>query len=644
MTAGFDEYENRQGYRPCFTTIMYHRRSPERKGVSMNKICAIAMMTALTAPFMTPVTARAATGTGTITIQSDREEIRLSDKTFTAYLLFDLTYVKGGEEDKDNTNDYAYVLRPEYKDFFMKDLGLTLTEDYPTVSAVAYHYIQSLGSDTLAINRLAKRLYDYAAARGLSGAEGVALPDQNACRISSLTNGYYLVYETATEPNGTTSKAILSSVVVQVDESGRSGVKHVLVTPKVEVPGLDKQIYHNDEDTWEIVGDNEIGDIIRYRIISDIPDTTGYQHYRYCIHDVMEEGLTLLSDSFSVVAEKKTVLDTKGQVIQGNERLKALAEVADIHVDPQKGTSLEVAVGDLRVVMETKEVKDGWTMTGQGEKDDCDFHIAFDRSCIDQARAEGYTDFLVYYEARLNEKAELAYDHNDNTAWLEYQNHPYEDESHTSLSKEATVFDFTLAFETVKVNEIGNPLKEARFSLMDGYGVEAEALSFYVDENNRYYRMGEEEVKDLAANGVDTSSWKLTTTITSAADGKISIIGLDDEKPYRLVETAAPAGYVPAEPVAFTLKAEYDPDTLDSFGAPCMRLTVDGPGEGAALVVSSQGLAGLKDGVLVDGAMAELPLTGSDGRTGTLPYALALIGTGLVVRKKWAGRHAGDRT
>ena len=69
-------------------------------------------------------------------------------------------------------------------------------------------------------------------------------------------------------------------------------VGNVTAAPKGDKPTLNKQIKHNENGEWGVVGDNQIGDTVEFRTITKVPNTSGYTKYDYIIHDTMSAGLT----------------------------------------------------------------------------------------------------------------------------------------------------------------------------------------------------------------------------------------------------------------------------------------------------------------------------------------------------------------
>jgi LPXTG-motif cell wall-anchored protein len=121
-----------------------------------------------------------------------------------------------------------------------------------------------------------------------------------------------------------------------------------------------------------------------------------------------------------------------------------------------------------------------------------------------------------------NENANLR--GNENTASLDWNytdGNPHFDDDHDHLEDKAVVDTYALAL--LKVNKDGTPLADATFQ-----------FPFYVketaDTDGAYIYAG------------TTAGTGLTNTITTPADGKITVKGVKSDE-YSITETAAPAGY-----------------------------------------------------------------------------------------------------
>ena len=385
--------------------------------------------------------------------------------------------------------------------------------------------------------------------------------------ISGLSAGYYLVKDKDNTLSG--QDDFYTAYIMQV-------VGNVNAEPKGEKPGLDKQIKHNDDNFWGVVGDNQIGDTVEFRTISDVPDTTGYETYTYKISDTMSAGLTSNVKSASDVTIK----------VNDNEVLSG-----DYYTVEANGNSFTVTVKILGAVKEGKVTK--------GDK------------------------LYAYYTGVLNANAKVYDEGNqDNTAHLEYSNNPNDEDTGKTTDKK--VYDWTFKMGVNKVDKNEKPLIGAKFVLSKSGTLKVADLK--CDETGTPTvttgLTGLVKVKDGEYRVALTSD----TDIVYAIDaGQPVIKGLDDSVNYYLYETKAPAGYnLLSEPVSFRIAAGYSEDgnTLKE-GYPIVTVGTGEPSTSlSADVVNQSG--------------AELPSTGGIGTTlfYVLGGVLVLAAVVLLVTKK----------
>lgn len=454
---------------------------------AFNLLLAVALMLALTIP------AFAATGSPTdtdcsITIQNDNTNVSINGKTYDAYKIFSLSYNTGVD--------------PKLYAYSVDDTCLSVTYNGKTGSAL----IESLTPDN--VRDFADYVYNtYIKDQTIfSPIKTTSDPASGeVATINGLTPGYYLVYGTAKGADGTTD--VVASVSLTTADPTAT------VKPKLSVPTLDKQIQHNELATepdkgWGNVGDNQIGDTVNYRTITSVPDTNNYTSYTYVIHDTMTSGLTFNPDSVVVrIGENGTQLT--------------------------KGTNYTVGT------------------VGDGAADGDTFTVTFNdiKTIISSNNLTTSDHFYVTYDATLNKDA-ILYDagHNDNTAYLEYSNNPYDNTGH-GKTPPVTVYDWTF---TMGVNKTDgkNTLSGAEFVLSksetltkDGSGNITNAIALIYNDSDKSYT--------IAPAG--------TTGTTTISAGSITIKGLDDSITYYLHETKAPDGYnLLTKPVEIKISASYN--------------------------------------------------------------------------------------
>lgn len=326
--------------------------------------------------------------------------------------------------------------------------------------------------------------------------------------ITGLAAGYYLI-KNATVGEG----EVFTDYILQV-------VKDVEVNPKSGKPTLDKQIRHNDNGKWGVVGDNQIGDTVEFRTITTVPIVSGYTEYTYVIHDEMSAGLT------------SNVKNENDVTIKVNDTTELDKKYYTVTVDEKNANKFTVTVDVLNAIKDGKMV-------------------------------EGNT-LYTYYTGILNEKAKVYNDgKQDNKAYLEYSNNPH-DNTTTNKTPEKVVYDWTFKMEINKIDGKSNaPLSDAKFVLSkngncslgtigdDGTPSITTDLIDLIENNDGSYT--------VAPAGYTGPVVKVMTA------GKITIKGLDDATEYYLYETKAPAGYNRlTDAVKFKITATYN-DTGDSY-------------------------------------------------------------------------------
>ena len=439
--------------------------------------------------------------------------------------------------------------------------GSGVTEAGKTALGNAADKAASLKTETDA-KAFAKEVAQYLATPTVS-TEGTG-----SYSISGLSAGYYLVKD----KDNTLSDQddFYTAYIMEV-------VGNVNATPKGDKPTLDKQIKHNDDGSWGVVGDNQIGDTVEFRTISTVPDTTGYETYTYRICDIMSAGLT--------------------------SNVKSAADVT-IKVNDQ-GTPLSEAY---------------YTVTANGNTFTIDVDIL---KAVKDGVLTNNDKLYAYYSGVLNENAKV-YDKGkqDNAAHLEYSNNPNDDGKGKSPDKK--VYDWTFKMGINKVDKSNNTLTGAKFVLSKSGTIKVTDLA--CDDNGVPTVTADLIGLVKTGGGVYRIALAGDTDIVYAIEAGSPVIeGLDDSVNYYLYETKSPAGYnLLSEPVSFRIAAQYSSDgTTLSAGYPTVTI---GNGEPSTTLSTN----------VVNQSGAELPSTGGMGTTlfYVLGGVLVLAAVVLLITKK----------
>lgn len=322
--------------------------------------------------------------------------------------------------------------------------------------------------------------------------------------INGLPAGYYLVKDQDGSLDGDADNA--TEYIVQV-------LGNVTMEPKdSDIPTVEKKVvergkynqdggygmYYNDVADWNI------GDRVPFKLIGSIPDMTAYETYEYTFTDTISAGLTLDMESFDVYVAQ------------------------DKNQDPVALGWTEIPAANYTLT----QTENGFTLTIEDLKN------------FPYVTEEGRNYILVFYDAILNENADIGLDGNPNSVYLEFSNNP--NGEGLGRTNEDTVIVFTYELDGTKVDgENHETLQDAEFVLLNSARTTAAAI---VDGKVS----GWVQVHSEAAAGDITrpesyEEWverygESNVIITSGTDGVFNISGLDDGT-YYLREIKAPDGY-----------------------------------------------------------------------------------------------------
>lgn len=424
--------------------------------------------------------------------------------------------------------------------------------------------------------------------------------------IEGLPAGYYLVKDSLQEDDNQTGQ-VLSDYIVQV-------LGNVTMEPKDSgIPTLEKKVAEQgkgDEGKYDLdggygkyyndVADWNIGDRVPFKLIGSIPDMDAYDTYQYIFHDTISDGLTLDIGSFDVyVAQEK-------------------------NQDPVALGWTEIPAANY----ELTQTADGFTLTIDNLKN------------FPYVNDDGRNYILVFYDAVLNENAEIGLPGNENSAYLEFSNNPNGDG--TGRTEDDKVIVFTYELDGTKVDgETQAALQNAQFVLLNG--AKSEAAVVVDGKVTEWIKFGTQadgtklEIPTTYEGWTTLAQQHNGLILTSDENGLFNIAGLDDGT-YYLREIQAPNGYnlleadVQLDIAATTANGqEWDGDPATALEG--LNMTFN--------VVDAEEVPTEVEGVLVGGTVgitvennqgATLPETGGMGTT--LFYiigGLLVVGAGILL-------------
>ncbi len=466
-----------------------------------------------------------------------------SDKaahTYEAYQIFSVTKISGndkavsGVEWGDGVNGTA-LLAALQNDTTVVDTTntqmKTLFAGKTTAAGVAM-VVDANKEKPAFVKCFAKLVNANLATAAAATKDMAASADSVKLDVTQKGKGYYFVKDKDNSQNDTAGA--YTSYILKV-------LGQETIDAKEEVPTLDKKIVDGNNEVSENTA--SIGDTVKFRIKTAVPNTSAYNKYFFIIKDSLCNGLTFVSDSVKVYA---------------NNAAQAL--LADKYTVKTTG----IGTGESFNIV----LKDAKTYSGQS--------------------------IVVEYEAFLNENADITMNGNPNTASLTYSNNPNHeykgnDEPSTTpgdddvmgKTPDVQTKTFTTGLKLLKVDgDSHNPLAGAKFSIT-GNGVKAVVINSKIykldNTNGKYYKLktggftdtkatdatrdkyeNENEKytlintveKTTAANGVNKS-------VYTGADGIISFVGLTAGE-YTITEEDAPEGYNKIAPFTVTITAGYD--------------------------------------------------------------------------------------
>lgn len=384
---------------------------------------------------------------GSILVNSTKE-----GKIYEIYKIFDLTY---------SGSNVSYTIDEDWETFF-EEVGKDYLVDANTGSLNPI----TIGSITKYINITEQNINDFTKlalvyATSLTGNDGIKTAEGESLTFGNLELGYYLVY-----PQGATNINEGNGSICSIT----STMPTATVNIKADYPEIDKIVDDSNAD---------VGQIVKFTVTGEVPDTTGYTSYIYKLDDTMTEGLLFNSE----IADLKVFFGTE------------IIDVAPTYED------------------------NGFTLT-------------FDMTDYQDYVGETIT---ITYNAKVTEEA-VNSDTTKNSVTLTYSNNPKEDTTLTTTPIEVPVYSSEINVIKVDAKDNEQKLAGAIFVIKDSEGKYYQAKD--IDGN---IITGVSITEDIALiTWVDTE--EEATKLVTGELGTIVFKGVENDT-YYLVEIEAPDGY-----------------------------------------------------------------------------------------------------
>lgn len=254
---------------------------------------------------------------------------------------------------------------------------------------------------------------------------------------------------------------------------------NAVINDKNQAPTLNKEVQEDSTSNWGDSNTAQIGDTVNFKVTITVQPGA----LNYVMHDKMDDGLTFNTDSVAI------------------EGLTA-------------GTHYNVVTNPT---------------------DDCTFEIAFTKTYLDSITAS--TTFTVTYSAVLNGSAETG-TAEKNQAMLKYGS--------TNNTSSQTPWDETVTntYKFSVLKYVGNADdNEATIDLTNKSALAGAEFKLQVVKDEVATDIQLVKVNDTTYRVAKAGETGAVDTFTTVANGQITIIGVDLEDDYQLVEVTAPAGY-----------------------------------------------------------------------------------------------------
>ena len=221
---------------------------------------------------------------GTITLHTGKHNV--NGVEFKVYKMMNATVTEDGQS-------AAYTIADNFKDFFVTNVSQNATDKQ------VYEYIKTNVKDETFQNKVKVYVTTNALtpAETLTGKDGI----KEYTTTQTLEAGYYVII-----PSNEGFTPIFTTVA--------KANQHVYL--KGKTPDVDKTV---DGDKWNSA---QVGDPIRFKVESMVPNMTGFDKYTFKLTDTMSSGLTVTKETLNekVTIGNKQLTDTEYTVtVKGQE-------------------------------------------------------------------------------------------------------------------------------------------------------------------------------------------------------------------------------------------------------------------------------------------------------------------------------------
>lgn len=382
---------------------------------------------------------------GTITLHTGKHNV--NGVEFKVYKMMNATVTEDGQS-------AAYTIADNFKDFFVTNVSQNATDKQ------VYEYIKTNVKDETFQNKVKVYVTTNALtpAETLTGKDGI----KEYTTTQTLEAGYYVII-----PSNEGFTPIFTTVAKATQDVYLKGKK----------PDVDKTVNGND---WTSA---QVGDTIRFKVESMVPNMTGYTEYHFQLKDTMSSGLTVSANTL------------KETVMIGDKKLN-------------KDTDYEVTVSQQTITIKIKD--------------------------FIKYQAQANEAIVFEYDAVLNENAVTAGKEN-NTANVEYGNDP--DSLEQGTTDKVIVRTHTLTITKTNQDE-SEKLAGAQFKLYKGENTNGDPIKFK-DLGNGKYRVATENEVDATdtLESPSTENVKGIITISGLADGKYTLVETKAPDGYNKLDT-----------------------------------------------------------------------------------------------------------